>query len=80
MTATKGKIGVLIEEHFDATQVPSVQRVFPAEGYEVEYLSHLWGSRRCVSAPIQTMTKWMSMLPSPVNSMPLTLRTIKASF
>jgi protease I len=43
MTATKGKIGVLIEEHFDATEFRRFNEYFPAQGYEVEYLSHLWG-------------------------------------
>ena len=41
MTATKGKIGVLIEEHFDATEFRRFNEYFPAQGYEVEYLSHL---------------------------------------
>jgi protease I len=43
MTATKGKIGVLIEEHFDATEFRRFNEYFPTQGYEVEYLSHLWG-------------------------------------
>lgn len=43
MTATKGKIGVLIEEHFDATEFRRFNDYFPAHGYEVEYISHLWG-------------------------------------
>jgi protease I len=43
MTTTKGKIGVLIEEHFDATEFRRFNEYFPAQGYEVEYLSHLWG-------------------------------------
>ena len=43
MTAMKGKIGVLIEEHFDATEYRRFNEYFPAQGYEVEYLSHLWG-------------------------------------
>lgn len=43
MTATKGKIGVLIEEHFDATEYRRFNEYFPAQGYEVEYISHLWG-------------------------------------
>jgi protease I len=43
MTATKGKIGVLIEEHFDATEFRRFNEYFPAHGYEVEYISHLWG-------------------------------------
>jgi protease I len=43
MATTKGKIGVLIEEHFDATEFRRFNEYFPAHGYEVEYLSHLWG-------------------------------------
>jgi protease I len=44
MVATKGKIGVLIEEHFDATEFRRFNEYFPEHGYEVEYLSHLWGN------------------------------------
>lgn len=40
---TKGKIGVLIEEHFDPTEYRMFNEFFPARGYEVEYISHLWG-------------------------------------
>lgn len=43
MTATKGKIAVLIEEHFDATEFRRFNEYFPEHGYEVEYVSHLWG-------------------------------------
>jgi protease I len=39
---TKGKIGVLIEAHFDETEYRKFNQVFPAEGYTVEYISHLW--------------------------------------
>ena len=42
-TATKGKIGVLIEEHFDETEYRRFNQFFPENGYEVEYLSNLWG-------------------------------------
>jgi putative intracellular protease/amidase len=38
----KGKIGILIEDHFDATEYWKFNGFFPAYGYEVEYLSHLW--------------------------------------
>jgi putative intracellular protease/amidase len=41
---SKGKIGVLIEEHFDATEFRWFNEYFPAQGYEVEYISHLWGN------------------------------------
>ena len=43
MSGAKGKIGVLIEEHFDATEFRRFNEYFPAHGYEVEYISHLWG-------------------------------------
>jgi putative intracellular protease/amidase len=39
---TKGKIGVLIEDHFDPTEYWKFNGFFPAYGYKVEYLSHLW--------------------------------------
>jgi protease I len=39
----KGKIGVLIEEHFDPTEYRRFNQYFPEQGYQVEYLSHLWG-------------------------------------
>jgi len=40
---SKGKIAVLIEEHFDPTEYKKFNEFFPANGYEVEYISHLWG-------------------------------------
>jgi protease I len=40
----KGKIGVLIEDHFDQTEFRMFNEFFPKQGYEVEYLSHLWGN------------------------------------
>lgn len=40
----KGKIGVLIEEHFDATEFRRFNEQLPARGYEVDYASHLWGN------------------------------------
>jgi len=42
MTEKKGKIAVLIEDHFDATEFKRFNDFFPAKGYEVEYVSHLW--------------------------------------
>jgi putative intracellular protease/amidase len=39
----KGKIGVLIEEHFDPTEFRKFNEYFPQQGYQVEYISHLWG-------------------------------------
>ncbi len=38
-----GRIGVLIEAHFDETEFNRFNEVFPARGYELVYLSHLWG-------------------------------------
>ena len=40
---SKGKIGVLIEEHFDQTEYRMFNEYFPKQGYEVEYVTHLWG-------------------------------------
>jgi protease I len=39
----KGKIGVLIEDHFDQTEFRKFNEFFPQRGYQVEYISHLWG-------------------------------------
>ena len=44
MNTNKGKIGVLIEEHFDQTEYREFNSYFPSQGYEVEYISHLWGN------------------------------------
>ncbi|MGD1713564.1 DJ-1/PfpI family protein [Dapis sp. BLCC M172] len=44
-TATKGKIGVLIEDHFDSTEYRKFNEFFPTKGYEVEYITHLWGQK-----------------------------------
>jgi putative intracellular protease/amidase len=43
MPPQKGTIGVLIESHFDETEYRRFGEFFPAHGYAVEYLSHLWG-------------------------------------
>ncbi|NEN39736.1 thiamine biosynthesis protein ThiJ, partial [Escherichia coli] len=43
-TKIKGKIGVLIEKHFDQTEYREFNIYFPSQGYEVEYISHLWGN------------------------------------
>jgi protease I len=40
----KGKIGVLVEEHFDMTEFRLFNELFPKHGYQVVYLSHLWGN------------------------------------
>lgn len=42
----KGKIGVLIESHFDETEFRKFNEFFPKNGYEVEYLSHLWNQKQ----------------------------------
>ena len=42
----KGKIGVLIEDHFDETEFRRFNEFFPAKGYQVEYISHLWGQEQ----------------------------------
>ncbi|WP_019507601.1 DJ-1/PfpI family protein [Pleurocapsa sp. PCC 7319] len=41
-TKSKGKIGVIIEEHFDETEYRRFNEFFPEHGYEVEYISNLW--------------------------------------
>jgi protease I len=43
MAEIKGKIGVLIEDHFDLTEFRRFNEYFPQRGYQVEYISHLWG-------------------------------------
>jgi putative intracellular protease/amidase len=43
MTAGKGKIGVLIEAHFDDTEFQRFGEFFPERGYGLDYLTHLWG-------------------------------------
>ncbi|MGF1492654.1 MAG: DJ-1/PfpI family protein [Microcoleaceae cyanobacterium] len=43
VTQTKGKIAVLIEEHFDETEYRRFNEFFPENGYEVEYITNLWG-------------------------------------
>lgn len=42
----KGKIGVLIEAHFDETEFRKFNTFFPVNGYEVEYISHLWNQEK----------------------------------
>jgi protease I len=42
---SKGKIGVLIEDHFDQTEYRLFNEYFPKRGYQVEYLTHLWGNK-----------------------------------
>lgn len=38
------KIGVLVEKHFDETEYVVFNSFFPHKGYEVEYMSYLWGA------------------------------------
>lgn len=45
-TEIKGKIGVLIEEHFDEHEFRRFNEFFPKHGYEVEYISHLWNQKQ----------------------------------
>ncbi len=64
--APNGRIAVVIESHFDETEFRRFNEEFPAHGYEVVYLSHLWGqpsltftgndftSRVTVSTELQT--------------------------
>lgn len=42
MTETKGKIAVVVEEHFDETEYHRFNDFFPKHGYQVEYISNLW--------------------------------------
>lgn len=41
----KGKIGVLIEEHFDPTEYVRFRDYFPTRGYQVDFMTHLWGNK-----------------------------------
>ena len=43
---TKGKIGVLIEAHFDEIEFRNFNDFFPTHGYEIEYISHLWNQEQ----------------------------------
>jgi putative intracellular protease/amidase len=45
MPPAEGKIGVLVESHFDETEYRRFGESFPEHGYAVEYLSHLWGQK-----------------------------------
>jgi protease I len=40
----KGRIGVLIEEHFDQTEFKKFNEFFPRHGYQVVYVTQLWGN------------------------------------
>ena len=41
---SKGKIGVFIEDHFDMTEYRLFNKRFPASGYDLEYITNLWGN------------------------------------
>jgi len=43
VAAAKGRIAVLIEEHFDPSEFRDFNAYFPERGYAVDYVSHLWG-------------------------------------
>ncbi|MDX2596267.1 MULTISPECIES: DJ-1/PfpI family protein [Streptomyces] len=43
MPAPKGRVAVLIEEHFDPSEFRDFNAFFPEQGYAVDYVSHLWG-------------------------------------
>jgi protease I len=44
-SGSKGKIAVLIEDHFDPTEFRRFNEFFPSKGYDVEYVTHLWGNK-----------------------------------
>lgn len=44
----KGKIGVLIEDHFDDFEFRAFNQFFPRNGYEIEYISHLWHQKQLI--------------------------------
>jgi protease I len=48
ITEIKGKIGVLIEEHFDETEYHRFNEFFPEHKYKVEYISYLWGQKQLI--------------------------------
>lgn len=68
-TATKGKIGVLIEEHFDPTEYRDFNDFFPKNGYEVEYISHLWGNESLTfgSNPENDIVEYHATVTTEVN-------------
>lgn len=40
----KGRIGVLIEDHFDQTEFERFNAFFPERGYQLVYMTRLWGN------------------------------------
>ncbi len=43
-TGTKGKIGVLVEDHFDENEYRRFRAYFPERQYSLDFLSRLWGA------------------------------------
>jgi hypothetical protein len=41
--AVHGKVGVLIEDHFDRVEFVEFNKFFSAHGYQVVYMNHWWG-------------------------------------
>lgn len=68
-TTQKGKIGVLIEEHFDSTEFRRFNEYFPEQGYEVEYISHLWGNAELTfgSNPENDQIEYHAVVSTEVN-------------
>jgi protease I len=73
-TQHHGKIGVLIEEHFDPTEYRKFNEYFPSRGYQVEYLSHLWGQPqlRFGSNPENDVVGEHVVVTTEINETPLT--------
>ena len=73
-TQHHGKIGVLIEEHFDPTEYRKFNEYFPSRGYQVEYLSHLWGQPqlRFGSNPENDVVEEHVVVTTEINETPLT--------
>ncbi|VAW79006.1 ThiJ/PfpI family protein [hydrothermal vent metagenome] len=44
-TGVKKKIGILIEEHFDEIEFNRFIDYFPSMGYEIEFITRLWGNK-----------------------------------
>ena len=40
-----GRIAVLIEDHFDQTEFEAFNEYFPQHGYQVVYMTRLWGNK-----------------------------------
>jgi protease I len=70
---SKGKIGVLIEDHFDPDEYREFNQFFPEKGYEVVYLSHLWGQPKLVfgSNPEDHVVKEKVTVSTEVNELDL---------